>query len=297
METMKEAGIECAPRRYKDIIDRQIIRDDRLSYRALGLAVRLLSNAPGFRMTSIDLAQDRPEGRDAVRTALKELEKFGYLRRIRTQQRNGHWVTTMFIYNVPQPTPENPPSVATPPKPTPENPSSVATPPKPTPENPPSAVLPEKPTPEKPTVGHVGDKSSKSTTRNFNNETNTTDNLFWPSVLTPTQAEVVGKVIQGLDSSEQQILLDELTGALRSTNPPRHLSNWMVALRTRQKNGSFIPNLGLAVEQERIRRAGEAAARQERSQASLIARSPEEQARKIAASRKAHAEILKILAS
>ena len=269
METMKEAGIECAPRRYKDIIDRQIIRDDRLSYRALGLAVRLLSNAPGFRMTSIDLAQDRPEGRDAVRTALKELEKFGYLRRIRTQQRNGHWVTTMFIYNVPQPTPENPPS----------------------------AVLPEKPTPEKPTVGHVGDKSSKSTTRNFNNETNTTDNLFWPSVLTPTQAEVVGKVIQGLDSSEQQILLDELTGALRSTNPPRHLSNWMVALRTRQKNGSFIPNLGLAVEQERIRRAGEAAARQERSQASLIARSPEEQARKIAASRKAHAEILKILAS
>lgn len=75
------AGIEPAPRRYKDWIDRALVRDTRISFRALGIAVRLLSNAPGFRMTSHDLANESTdrEGRDAVRTALRELEEAGYL--------------------------------------------------------------------------------------------------------------------------------------------------------------------------------------------------------------------------
>lgn len=295
MGAMKEAGIECAPRRYKDIIDRQIIRDSRLSLRALGVAVRLLSNAEGFKMTSLDLARERPEGRDAVRGALKELEEFGYLRRTRTQLHNGHWVTTVVISDELQPTPESPSSVVKHQSPAPENPSSVVKRQSPTPENPSSAVQPENPTPEKPIVGHGGDKSSKSTTSKFNNNTNTPDDLVWPPALTAAQAEVVGNVIQGLDRAKQQILLDELAGALRSPNPPRQLSSWMYALRARQKNGLFIPNLGLAVEQERIRRAGEAVAQQERNQARVRAKSPEEQARKVAASLKACADIRQIL--
>lgn len=267
MGAKKETGIEAAPRRHKDIVDRQLIRDPRLSLRALGVAVRLLSNAAGFKMTSIELARERPEGRDAVRTALKELETFGYLRRIRTRLQNGQWVTHMVISDELPPTPENPSSVPT----------------------------PEKPTPENPAVGRSGGKSSKSTTRKSSNKNTTTQDLFWPPALTTAQTVVVGKVIHGLDHAIQQQLLDELAGALRSPTPPRQLASWMLALRSRQKDGGFFPNLGLAVEQERTRRAAEAVAQQERHQARVQGNSPEARARNEAARQRAFTEILQVL--
>lgn len=238
----QDVGIEAAPRRFKDIIDRQLVRDARLSLRALGVAVRLLSNAPGFRMTSLDLAWERPEGRDAVRSALNELEAAGYLRRKVSQLENGQWVTRQVITDALPPEPENPSSV---------------------------------PTPEKPDVGAPGygarvGKSSKSTRSKISNSgstTTTTDHeLIWPASLDQEQVVVVQRVIDELDRPEQQQLLDELAGAMRGATPPRKLASWMRSLRTRLERGEFTPDAGLPVLQERKRHAAEDAARQKQAE-------------------------------
>lgn len=60
------------------------LRDNRLSFRARGLLALLMSHKPGeFKVTIKALANDNPEGLDALRVAVQELEKQGYLRRYR----------------------------------------------------------------------------------------------------------------------------------------------------------------------------------------------------------------------
>ena len=62
-------------------------RDGRMSMRARGLLVQLLSHRPGWEVTIESLVRDNPEGRDAVRSAIHELEELGYL--VREQRREG----------------------------------------------------------------------------------------------------------------------------------------------------------------------------------------------------------------
>lgn len=63
-------------------------RDGRLSLRARGLLVQLLSHRPGWEVTTESLMRDNPEGRDSIRGAVKELEKMGYLKRSRRREGN-----------------------------------------------------------------------------------------------------------------------------------------------------------------------------------------------------------------
>lgn len=95
-------AIVRAPRSGKfEIVPHTLIRDFRITHRALGVAVRLLSNADGYTMTSDDLASERGEGRDAIRAALRELEIAGYLRRRKWQNDRGHWTTEVTISDTP----------------------------------------------------------------------------------------------------------------------------------------------------------------------------------------------------
>jgi hypothetical protein len=55
-------------------------RDGRLSRKARGLLVELLSHKVGWKVTTQDLVKDGKEGRDAVMSAIKELATLGYLR-------------------------------------------------------------------------------------------------------------------------------------------------------------------------------------------------------------------------
>lgn len=82
-------------------IDRQTINDERLSFKALGLLIWLLDKPDDWRIDSEAIGrQDRKEGRDAVRTALRELEDCGYLKRTRSQGRDGRWITESEISEV-----------------------------------------------------------------------------------------------------------------------------------------------------------------------------------------------------
>lgn len=58
------------------------MRDERLSFRARGLLGLLATHKTGFSVTLKSLASTSPsEGLDALRAAVNELEKLGYLRR------------------------------------------------------------------------------------------------------------------------------------------------------------------------------------------------------------------------
>lgn len=90
-----------------------LYRDTRLSYRALGVLLYLLHLPDGYEIDSADLSRDRSEGRDAIRTALTEIENAGYLTRERRQDpATGRWNTHTSVSSHPQtpqvaPTTEN----------------------------------------------------------------------------------------------------------------------------------------------------------------------------------------------
>lgn len=79
------------------------LQDKRLSYRARGLMACVLSYPADWRVTSETLAEQATEGRNAIRTALKELEDCGYLTRTKTHNGNGKWLWTWVITDDPSP--------------------------------------------------------------------------------------------------------------------------------------------------------------------------------------------------
>lgn len=64
-------------------------RDKRLTRKARGLLVELLSHKPGWYCTIESLQKRGKEGRDALRTAIAELEEFGYLTRDHGRRQDG----------------------------------------------------------------------------------------------------------------------------------------------------------------------------------------------------------------
>lgn len=72
-------------------ISNSMLLDKRISSRAKGILALMLSFPPGWTTSSERLTQMVPEGRDAVRAALRELEKAGYLQRQRTRNADGTW--------------------------------------------------------------------------------------------------------------------------------------------------------------------------------------------------------------
>jgi len=80
-----------------------VARDYRLSWRARGLLIELLSYPPGWETTVDDMVDrakkeaakqgGKVEGREAMRAAANELVRVGYIVRRRFQNERGHWCT------------------------------------------------------------------------------------------------------------------------------------------------------------------------------------------------------------
>lgn len=62
------------------------VRDTRLSLKAIGLLVQLMSHTPGWKMSIRSLAHANGTGQETIKTAVTELEKFGYL--VRSDEQN-----------------------------------------------------------------------------------------------------------------------------------------------------------------------------------------------------------------
>lgn len=78
------------------------LRDERLSYKARGLLAYLLSMPDHWRTSERHLAAKAPDGRHAVSTGLKELERAGYLIRQRIRLDDGTFDWHSVIYDEPQ---------------------------------------------------------------------------------------------------------------------------------------------------------------------------------------------------
>lgn len=102
-----DTHIVRAPRREQfTIIPNSLLQRTDLSRRAKGLLCELLSRPEGWRTSAARLADQGPEGRDAMRATLKELEAVGYVvtnrwRDATTQQ----WRSMMTVFDEP-PAPE-----------------------------------------------------------------------------------------------------------------------------------------------------------------------------------------------
>lgn len=92
-----------APRASRDftIIRNDVLRDDRLSYRARGLLAVILSRPDNWRTDAVGLQREGTEGREAIRSALRELEIAGYIVRQRLQDERGRWRQVAMVYETP----------------------------------------------------------------------------------------------------------------------------------------------------------------------------------------------------
>ena len=93
-----------SPRIRRDftILSNSVCLDSRLTMRALGVLVRLLARPDNWRTNSEGLAAEFGCGRDAVRGALHELQKAGYIRMQKTQNGSGHWSSSWLVFDEPQ---------------------------------------------------------------------------------------------------------------------------------------------------------------------------------------------------
>jgi len=100
---MSATVIRHASRRRFTAVDRRAVNRPDLSYRALGVLVWLLDKPDGWDgFTSEAMAHGAGrEGRDAVRSALRELETAGYIVREKVQSEGGKWATVTWIYEHP----------------------------------------------------------------------------------------------------------------------------------------------------------------------------------------------------
>lgn len=95
-------------------IERGTINDKTLSFRARGVLIWLLDKPNDWRCDSEQIANAGKEGRDAIRSALNELAKAGYLQRERVQIENGQWTTQTMVYETSHHTDDGKPGVGDP---------------------------------------------------------------------------------------------------------------------------------------------------------------------------------------
>lgn len=84
------------------MVDNEAVRDKRLSFKATGLLVFLLSLPDEWEPNSNHLASIKTDGRDSVRAGLRELEDMGYLIRERKVLPNGTFDWVIEVYEKPQ---------------------------------------------------------------------------------------------------------------------------------------------------------------------------------------------------
>ncbi|PQP24184.1 helix-turn-helix domain-containing protein [Rhodococcus opacus] len=97
-------SVRRGPRKQRDftILDNAALCDERLSFRARGVLAFILSKPDGWRTNSESLARVAKEGRDAIRSALRELKEAGYIVYEKIQDAvTGRWSTVSTVYEQP----------------------------------------------------------------------------------------------------------------------------------------------------------------------------------------------------
>ena len=89
------------PKDHYTVIANDVLRDEQLSFRARGILAAILSRPDNWTIKSNLLAQQGKEGRDAIRSALKELRDANYLHLEKMRNPDGTFTTVQVIYDRP----------------------------------------------------------------------------------------------------------------------------------------------------------------------------------------------------
>ena len=94
-------NLRVLPRVSFTVVRNDAARDKALSFRARGLLVWMLSHETGRLITAAAMLDNTTEGRDAIRTALRELETARYIVRTRYRGKDGQWYHEMTVTDIP----------------------------------------------------------------------------------------------------------------------------------------------------------------------------------------------------
>ncbi|MFE9454313.1 helix-turn-helix domain-containing protein [Streptomyces sp. NPDC006739] len=83
------------------IVGNHLAQHRELSLTAIGLATHILSLPEGAPVDIRSLAERFPEGRDRIAFALRELEAYGYLERVRERTEAGRLLTRTYAHHLP----------------------------------------------------------------------------------------------------------------------------------------------------------------------------------------------------
>jgi hypothetical protein len=79
------------------------VRDSNLSLKAIGLLTQLMSHRPGWNMSISSLARFNKTGVDTIKSAVKELELYGYLKRSEKQEHNEDGTFADYVWTTADP--------------------------------------------------------------------------------------------------------------------------------------------------------------------------------------------------
>ncbi|WP_058302419.1 hypothetical protein [Gorillibacterium timonense] len=84
-------------------IDRPVVQDERLSWKARGLLAYMLSKPDNFKFHLEELVNHAPDGLDSVKSGVKELSKYGYVKRYPIKEKGKIVAWEMEVYEQPSP--------------------------------------------------------------------------------------------------------------------------------------------------------------------------------------------------
>lgn len=84
------------------IVSNAVAQDARLSMRALGLLVRLLSRPDNWETNSTTLAAEFGVGREQMQGVLRELSGFGYMALVKERKEDGTFFSRWYVYDEPE---------------------------------------------------------------------------------------------------------------------------------------------------------------------------------------------------
>lgn len=88
------------------------LRDKRISLKAIGLLAQIMSHKPGWTMSIRSIARNNDTGITAIKSAIEELEQFGYLQRSKDQLHNDDGTFADYVWTTADPS-QNPVTVKT----------------------------------------------------------------------------------------------------------------------------------------------------------------------------------------
>jgi len=206
------------------IIPNDVISDQNLSWKSLGLLVKLLSLPPGYPyLTMESLAKKNGTGAAATRSGLQELETAGYLRIERTHDSRGRFAKTVWHIS--------------------DEPSEGA-------DSAPYCEYPnvDEPKTDQPYPDKQAHINTKQTIKSKNKKTTTSPNpapaagdppLRLAALVSAETRSQIFKALEQVAPIDQQRMLNELSAAIKAGSIKTTAIRWFHGVIKRYRNGSY----------------------------------------------------------